>query len=137
LEDLFLELANMKNVEYIDKFPTNSADGWQVASEGDVLVRLSTQRDESLVGEGIMRDLARRVQSLRKELGFMPTDILETVHLAELDEETVKLLKPWLKEMAELVRTKKVQVHSNRAEVKTEWHEYPLDNTRIYVAITK
>ena len=137
LEDLFLELANVKNVEHMDKLPTKNTGGWQVASEGDVHVRLSTQRDESLVGEGIMRDLARRVQSLRKELGFMPTDMLEIVHLAELDQETVKLMTPWLKEMAELVRTKKVQVHTKRAEVKTEWHECAFDNTKMYVAITK
>ncbi|MEM2102775.1 MAG: class I tRNA ligase family protein, partial [Candidatus Bathyarchaeia archaeon] len=137
LEDLFLELANVKVVEYMDKLPAEDAKGWQVASDGDVHVRLSTDRDEALVGEGIMRDLARRVQSLRKELGFSPTDVLETVHLAELDKETVKLLTPFLKEMAELVRAKKVQMHQKRDEVNAEWHEYPLDNTKMYVAITK
>jgi len=137
LEDLFLELANMKTVEYLDKLPAMDAEGWQGASDGDVHVRLSRSRDEALVGEGIMRDLARRVQSLRKELGFTPTDIMETVHLAELDAETVKLLTPFLKEMAELVRAKKVQVHTKREEVKTEWHEYPLDNAKMYVAIAK
>ena len=46
-------------------------------------------------------------------------------------------MMPWLEEMAELVRTKKVQVHTKRAEVKTEWHEYAFDNTKMYVAITK
>ena len=137
LEDLFLELANVKAVECLARLSKKKAEGWAVASYGDVHVRLSTERDEALVGEGAMRDLARRVQSLRKELGFSPTDILETVHLAELDAETVKLLTPFLKEMAELVRTKKVQVHDNRSEVKTEWHEYALDNARMYVAITK
>ncbi|MBX5327032.1 MAG: isoleucine--tRNA ligase [Candidatus Bathyarchaeia archaeon] len=137
LEDLFLELANVKVVEYMDKLSTEDAKGWQVASDGDVHVRLSTVRDEALVGEGVMRDLSRRVQSLRKELGFSPTDMLETVHLAELDKETVKLLMPFLKEMAELVRAKRVQVHQKRDEVNAEWHEYPLDNAKMYVAITK
>jgi isoleucyl-tRNA synthetase len=137
LEDLFLELANVKAVEYLTKLPKKNVEGWTVASDGDVHVRLSTRRDEALVGEGVMRDLARRVQSLRKELGFSPTDILETVHLAELDAETVKLLTPFLKEMAELVRTKKVQVHTKRSEVQVEWHEYALDNTKMYVAISK
>ena len=137
LEDLFLELANVKNVEYLNKLPKKGAKGWQVASEGDVHVRLCTIRDEALVGEGVMRDLARRVQSLRKELGFKPTDILTTVHLAELEPETAKLLMPFLKEMADLVRAKKVQVLKKRAEVKAEWHECALDNSKMYVAITK
>jgi isoleucyl-tRNA synthetase len=160
LEDLFLELANVKNIQYLNKPPrkeigasleihqgkvTRRADSegdlneqkWQVASEGDVLVRLAKRRDKTLVGEGIVRDLARRVQSLRKESGFAPTDILQTVHLAELDMETVELLTPFLKKMAELVRAKEIQVHEKRAEVKAEWHGYAFDDTRIYVAITK
>jgi isoleucyl-tRNA synthetase len=137
LEDLFLELANVKDVEYLSKLQTRDEEDWQTTSDGDIHVRLSTQRDEALVGEGIMRDLARRVQSLRKELGFMPTDILESVHLAELDEQTVRLLTPWLKEMAELVRAKKVQVHTKRTEVEIEWHEYSLDNAKMCVAITR
>ena len=137
LEDLFLELANVKVVEYLAKMPKKSTEGWTEASEGKVRVRLSMRRDEALMGEGVMRDLARRVQSLRKELGFSPTDILEAVHLAELDLETVKLLTPFLKEMSELVRTKKVQVHAKKSEVQTEWHEYALNNNKMYIAITK
>jgi valyl-tRNA synthetase len=137
LEDLFLELANVKAIEYLAKLPKKNTKGWTVASDGEVHVKLSTKRDETLVGEGVMRDLARRVQSLRKELGFSPTDILETVHLADLDAETVRLLTPFLKEMAQLVRAKKVQVHSSRSKSQVEWHEYALDNSRMYVAITK
>jgi isoleucyl-tRNA synthetase len=137
LEDLFLELVNVKAVKYLAKLSRKNTKGWTVASDGDVHVRLFMRRDKALVGEGVMRDLARRVQSLRKELGFLPTDILETVHLAELDAETVKLLTPFLKEMSELVRAEKVQVHTKRYEVQAEWHEYALDNTKMYVAITK
>jgi isoleucyl-tRNA synthetase len=82
-----------------------------------------------------MRDLARRVQALRKELGFMPTDILKTVHVAELDQETVKLLKPYLAEMADLVRAEEVHFHLKRPEVKVKWHESQLDDRTVYVAI--
>jgi isoleucyl-tRNA synthetase len=137
LEDLFLELANVKTVEYLSRLAEKKAGGWTLASDGDVHVRLSTRRDEALVGEGVMRDLARRVQSLRKELGFSPTDVLETVRLAELDADTMKLLTPFLKEMAELVRAKKVEVQAKRSETQAEWHEYALDNTSMYVAIMK
>jgi len=160
LEDLFLELANVKNIKYLykrsdkeigpspeiqERDVKDNADSeggmneqkWRVVSEGGVKIWLATQRDKTLVGEGIMRDLARRVQSLRKELGFAPTDTLQTVHLAELDTETAKLLTPFLKKMAELVRAEKVQVHEKRAEVKAEWHGYAFDDSRIYIAITK
>jgi isoleucyl-tRNA synthetase len=135
LEEVFLELANVKQVEYTSERVTFDEKEWASAREGNLQILLNTRRDEALLGEGLMRDLARRVQSLRKEQGFMPTDILEAVHLAELDQESIKLVEPYLTEMAELVRTKKVYLHKKRTEVKAEWREYLLDNKKIFIAI--
>jgi isoleucyl-tRNA synthetase len=75
------------------------------------------------------------VQALRKELGYSPTDVLNAVHLAELDAETTRLLEPYLSEMANLVRAKEVLVHKERAEVQAELHEYAFDDKKVYVAI--
>jgi len=135
LEELFLELANVKKVEYGEKLPEVDLKRWALASNVELHVLVDTHRDEALEGEGLMRDLARRVQALRKELGFMPTDILNAVHIAELDSSSIELLEPYLTEMAELVRTEKVYVYEKRVEVKAEWHESSLDSKRIYVAI--
>jgi valyl-tRNA synthetase len=139
LEALFLELANVKGVEFHDFVPekvSKTSSRWAQASDGEFQVLLYMERDEKLLGEGVMRDLARRVQALRKELGFTPTDILDAVHLAELDTESTSLLEPYLTEMAELVRTKKVHVHRERSEIKAEWHEYSFDDKKVHVAIT-
>ncbi|MGQ9531065.1 MAG: isoleucine--tRNA ligase [Candidatus Bathycorpusculaceae bacterium] len=136
-EEIFLELANVKKAEYTKEPPEYvSHEGWVSASEDNVKVFLDTYRDESLLGEGLMRDIARRVQSLRKELGYVPTDILEVVHIAELEKESVKLLMPYLKEMEELVRAKRVHIHEKLDEVKVEWHEHQLDDKRVYIAIS-
>ena len=135
LEELFLELANVKKVEYREELPEVDLKRWALASDVELHVLLDTHRDKALLGEGVMRDLARRVQALRKELGFMPTDILEAVHVAELDPASVKLLEPYLTEMAELVRARKVCVHRERSEVKAEWHERRLGDKKIYAAI--
>jgi len=135
-EPLFLELTNVKKAEYAGQVPDYvGGENWVSATEGDVHVFVSGQRDDKLLGEGIMRDLARRVQALRKELGYVPTDVLDAVHIAELDEDSVGLLEPYLEEMAELVRTKKVYLHGSRGEVDAEWHESKLDGKRIYIAI--
>ena len=96
---------------------------------------MNTSRDLDLLGEGLMRDLARRVQSLRKELGYVPTDVLNAVHIAKLEERSVNLLKPYLKKMKELVRAEKVYLHESR-EADAEWHEYQLDNKKVYIAIS-
>jgi isoleucyl-tRNA synthetase len=135
-EELFLELINVKTAEYAEQVPEYvGGENWVSAAEGDVTVFVSGKRDETLLGEGLMRDLARRVQALRKEQGFMPTDVLESVHIAELDEDSTKLLNPYLEEMAELVRARKVYLHGGRGEVEADWHETELDGKRIYINI--
>jgi len=135
-EDIFLELANVKTAEYRQEAPEYThQEGWICAVEDDIRVFLDVHRDENLLGEGLMRDLARRVQSLRKELGYVPTDVLEAVHIAELEDESIRLLKPYLKEMEELVRAKNVYLHGSREEVKAKWHEHQLDDNKIYIAI--
>jgi isoleucyl-tRNA synthetase len=135
-EDVFLELANVKAVRYEQEAPTeDKAEEWAFAEEGDMRVLIDVQRDESLLGEGLMRDLARRIQSLRKELGYVPTDILDNVHLAGLDGESVKILQPFLNEMKELVRTREIQLHTSCDEAKAKWQEYRLDDKKIHVAI--
>jgi isoleucyl-tRNA synthetase len=134
-ELLFLELGNVKAAEYAQQVPDYvGGENWISASEGDIYVFVSSQRDETLVGEGLMRDLARRVQALRKELGYVPTDVLDAVHIAELEDESMGLLEPYLAEMAELVRAKKVYLHGSR-EVGAEWHKSELDGKKIYINI--
>jgi len=135
LEPLFLELANIKMVEYLDELPEVDTKKWAVASEGEIHVLLDKNRDSTLEGEGLMRDLARRVQALRKDLGFSPTDIVNAVHIAELDPNDILLLEPYLAKMEELVRAKKVHVHEKRVDLGTDWHENKLDKKKIYVVV--
>jgi isoleucyl-tRNA synthetase len=136
-EELFLELSNVKAAEYRQETPEyTSLSGWASTSEDNIKVFLDIHRDESLMGEGLMRDIARRVQSLRKELGYVPTDVLEAVHIAELEKEGIEMLRPYLKEMEELVRAKSVHIHEKREEVSVEWHEHQLDDKKVYIAIS-
>ena len=143
LEDLFLELANVKSVGFVNKLSgaesTAEEGRWKTASEGDLMVLLDSERDVGLLGEGVMRDLARRVQALRKDLGFSPTDVLEAVHLAGLDDETRSLLEPLLGIMAGLVRSKKVTVYRDVNEVvsvvKEDWREFSFDDKQVHVAV--
>jgi len=135
-EALFLELVNVKAAEYTREVPDYvGGENWVSATEGDAYVFVSGKRDDKLLGEGIMRDLARRVQALRKDLGYVPTDVLDAVHIAELDDDSMELLQSYLEEMAELVRAKKVYLHTKRTEIDTEWHESKLDGKRIYITI--
>jgi len=136
LEELFLELTNVKAAEYSTNVPEYvGGENWVSSQIDEVTVFVSGQRDEKLLGEGIMRDLARRVQALRKEMGFVPTEVLESVHIAELDPESMVLLEPYLGEMAGLVRARKVYLHTSCKEVDAQWHESELDSKKIHLNI--
>ena len=136
LEALFLEQTNVKAVEYADSVPEYvGGENWVSNQEDTITVFLSGQRDDKLLGEGIMRDLARRVQALRKEMGFVPTETLESVHIATLDTESMGLLEPYLPEMAGLVRARKVYLHVACSEVEAKWHESELDGKKIHINI--
>jgi hypothetical protein len=137
LETIFIDLINVKNIEYATSKPDYvNTENWVSTQENDTTVYLSNQRDETLLGEGIMRDLARRVQALRKEKGYTPTDILKAAHIAELDPETIQLLTPYLEEMASLIRTQKVYLQNNQNEIKeTQWYESELDGKKIHINI--
>lgn len=61
---------NLSDVEIM----TQDMPGWLVTSEGDTTVALDITISESLLQEGIARELVNRIQNLRKELGFEVTD---------------------------------------------------------------
>jgi isoleucyl-tRNA synthetase len=137
VEELFLELVNVKYVQFATEKTREhgNLDGWAPASEGCIQLYLDVHRDDALLGAGMMRDLARRVQALRKELGYMPTDVLEAVYVSDLDDESIRLLEPFVTEMKELVRTEDLRLQKNREKKDIEWHESQLDEKKLAIAI--
>ena len=135
-EILFLELINIKSAEYTQKVSAYlKEDNWISTSEDELFTFVNIKRDTALIGEGLMRDIARRVQSLRKDMGFVPTEFLNSVNIAELDSENKKLLLPYLDEMADLVRTRKVFLYKNRNELDVNWKEIKLDGKKILLEL--
>jgi len=65
----------------------------------------------------------------------MPTDVLDSVHISELDDESIALLKPFLVEMAELVRTQKVYLHKSQQKLKQHGMSQSWTEKKIYVNI--
>jgi isoleucyl-tRNA synthetase len=125
----------VKQVQYSEKVAV--PQGFATATEADTQVSIDTARDDKLLGEGIMRDLARRVQALRKELGYSPTDILDAVYISDLDGESISLLDFFLNKMAELVRSRKVCLCTDKREVKAKWHECQFEDKCIGIAVIK
>jgi isoleucyl-tRNA synthetase len=78
--------------------------GHEVAEEGDLLVALDTTVDDELEAEGLAREVAHRLQALRREAGF---EISDRIRFAiGLRAEAAARLDPhldWLR--AELLAT--------------------------------
>ena len=113
---------------------TTPAEGYEVAEKGGVFVALPRERDRKLVAEGLVRDLARRLQSLRKERGFRPTALLASASISGLEDDDLELLEPLRREIAFLVRVKKVELARGERDGR-EWSEADLDGRPIYLDV--
>ncbi|HUH82493.1 MAG TPA: class I tRNA ligase family protein [Nitrososphaerales archaeon] len=113
---------------------TTPKDGFEVAERGGVFVSLPKQRDQKLVAEGLVRDLARRLQALRKEKGYVPTALLRSASVAGLEEEDVEMVRPLAKQMAYLVRVRGVEIATGKPGAKG-WSEAELDGRPIYLKV--
>jgi isoleucyl-tRNA synthetase len=84
------------------------AEGYALAENGDTMVFIDTRRDKDLVTKGLMRDLARNLQQLRKERGYDTTDIISSAYISGLEEEEILGLYSMEEELKYLVRVNKM-----------------------------
>ena len=105
-----------------------------VAEREGYVVALSVERDAELVAEGTMRDIARRLQSLRKERGYSPTEILDAAYLAGLEAELADVVAKKKDELAFLVRVKKVEVVAENGR-GIKWSEAELDGKTFKMSV--
>jgi isoleucyl-tRNA synthetase len=86
----------------------NATEGYSSSERGDLVVFISTTRDAVMIIRGLMKDLARNSQQLRKEKQYNPTDTLDYLYIAGLDDEEISKLSAMKDELAYLVRVKNV-----------------------------
>lgn len=110
------------------------AEGFAAIAEEGLVVALETKRDRQLIAEGLLRDVARRIQALRKERGYDPAAVLERAMVAGLDEEALSMLRPLADRLAFLVRAKRVEFLRQRTE-EAKWKEEEVEEQRLYIAI--
>ena len=116
------------------EFDVGPEEGFAVGSLGDNFVALDSARDEELTAKGMVRDVARRLQALRKERGYVPTEILPVAEIRGLDRATAQLLAKRKEELLFLVRVREVDV-SEEAPHGDGWTESDLDGKKVYLRI--
>jgi isoleucyl-tRNA synthetase len=134
------KLPDMPDFELTESdviFDFSSADPKYVVTENfGVVVALDVSRDDNLIAEGTTRDLARNLQSLRKEKGFNPTDVLNTARIAGLGDQTAGLLEAKKDQLAFLVRVKKVELYSDKISGSESWSKAEIDGNEVSLDIS-
>ena len=115
--------------DFIVDFEVN--EKYQFAKRQNLFVVISLERDNEMMSKGLIKDLARRIQTLRKEKGFNPTDILERASILELDEESLNLIKDKTEDIAFLVRVKNVDFTESCKNYKDD----DIDGLKIRIAV--
>lgn len=115
-------------------FEVESKEGFSSSYGSGYIVSIDTSRDKELIAEGVVRDVARRFQALRKKRGYRPTDLLPVATIAGLDEETKKMISERRDELLFLVRAKELQIFEER-DTSHMWEESDLDGRTIYIDI--
>ena len=59
----------------------DAQENFAVSKRDQYVVFISTSRNKEMMAKGLVKDVARRLQTLRKERGYNPTDILEVASI--------------------------------------------------------
>ena len=101
---------------------------------GDIIVLIETIRNNDLLTKGLVKDLARNIQQLRKEKGYLPTDVLSCAYVSNLNEDELTSLLEFKENLAYLVRVKSVKL-SLRANDDEKYKEVEIDGRKVLVSI--
>ena len=108
--------------------------GFALAEKDGIAVIIDGKRDKELIALGVMRDIARNLQQLRKERGYNTTDIIPTAHIADLSEEEISDLLPLAEELKYLVRVNKIITSESRIQ-DVDYKVIELDGRKLYISV--
>lgn len=108
--------------------------GFALAEKDGIVVIIDGKRDKELIALGVMRDIARNLQQLRKERGYNTTDIIPIAHIADLSEQEISDLLPLAEELKYLVRVNKI-ITSKSPIQGVDYKVIELDGRNIYISV--
>lgn len=109
-------------------------DGYVNAEKENLMVFISSFRDPVLLVKGLLRDLARNLQQLRKEKSYNPTETLSTAYVAKLDKDEISSLSRFKDELTYLVRVKSVILSEQQLD-KIEYKNIDIDGKEVSISV--
>jgi isoleucyl-tRNA synthetase len=104
------------------------------SGQENIIVFIDTTRSSELISMGLMKDIARNIQELRKEKGFVPTEILSYAHISNLDPDDSLSLENHKDELAYYVRVKNVIITPDKLE-GVQYKEIEIDGKKILISV--
>jgi len=127
--DIDGEVISLDNEDFIIDF--DASENFAMSKRDNYTVFISTSRNKEMMARGLVKDIARRLQTLRKERGYTPTDVLEVASILDLDEESLGMMKEKAKELSFLVRVKQVNFEESCKEYKDD----DIDGQKIRISV--
>ena len=113
----------------IEKMPRQP---WVIAEGNGFLVALNTELDAGLIREGLVRDLVRHIQNIRKEIGLDVADRIRIAYVA--GDELAAAVKAHSDYLAGETLALEIE---RRMEPSAAAHQVKLGSESIYLVITK
>ena len=127
--DIDGDKINLEKDDFVIDF--DAKEGFAVAKRDAFIVFISTERNSEMMARGLIKDLARRLQTLRKERGYNPTDILNKASILDLDSESIEMIKAKKDELSFLVRVKEVNFEESCKSYKDD----DIDGQKIRISV--
>ena len=107
----------------------NPKVGFNIGKEGNNYVILNTTLDESLLNEGLAREIVSKIQNIRKEKDFDVADRISIKYYG--DDEVLKAIK----EFSDYIKDETLTINLELNELTKE--EYKVNDNTIYLNIEK
>ena len=124
--EVMTTILNVKEIKFVTEKPAGNI------IEGDFSlgkIYIDSALDESLYEEGMVNEIKRRIQNMRKEAGLVEKDEIEV--WIDSEKELEAILKKGEKQIIETVNAKKIYF----GEKKTKGKEFEIDGRRLTIAI--
>ncbi|MFQ5781825.1 MAG: isoleucine--tRNA ligase [Nitrosopumilus sp.] len=123
------EVISLDSKDFVIDFDADQ--NFAVSKRDSYVVFISTSRNREMMAKGLVKDVARRLQTLRKERGYNPTDVLDVASILDLDDESLEMIKEKAKDLAFLVRVKQINFEESCKEYKDD----DIDGQKIRISV--
>ena len=127
--DIGGERISLDSEDFVVDF--DAEENYAMSSRDSYTVFISTARNREMMAKGLIKDIARRLQTLRKERGYNPTDVLRVASILGLDEESLEMIQEKSQDLAFLVRVEKISFEQTCKEYKDD----DIDGQKIRISV--